>query len=312
MNEKPFVLAVVGPTASGKTWLGVELAKRFDGEVVSADSMQIYKGMDIASAKPAKEEMQGIPHHLIDLLDRDTVFSAADYVKLAGKCINDILSRGKLPIVVGGTGLYVDSLLGNVTFSEVQTDPDYRRELTELAEREGNDVLYAMLEKADPAAAESIHMNNVVRVVRASGRLFSELKAESRRIPPQWDSLILGLNTSDRNVLYERIDRRVDDMVSRGLVEEAREIWLRDSSDESFRTAANAIGIKELYPYFEGVAGLEECLDKIRQESRRYAKRQLTWFRRNEYIRWIIFDNFSQKNEILENAVKAMEIYRNV
>ena len=138
MNEKPFVLAVVGPTASGKTWLGVELAKRFDGEVVSADSMQIYKGMDIASAKPAKEEMQGIPHHLIDLLDRDTVFSAADYVKLAGECINDILSRGKLPIVVGGTGLYVDSLLGNVTFSEVQTDPDYRRELTELAEREGN------------------------------------------------------------------------------------------------------------------------------------------------------------------------------
>ena len=318
MSDKPFVLAVAGPTASGKTWLGVELAKRFDGEVVSADSMQIYKGMDIASAKPTKEEMQGIPHHLIDLLDRSTVFSAADYVKLAGECINDILSRGKLPIVVGGTGLYIDSLLGNVTFSEVRTDPDYRRELTELAEREGNEVLYDMLVKADPAAAESIHMNNVVRVVRAlevihtSGRLFSELKAESRRIPPQWDSLMLGLNTSDRSVLYERIDRRVDDMVSRGLVEEAREIWLRDSSEGGFRTAANAIGIKELYPYFEGVAGLEECLDRIRQESRRYAKRQLTWFRRNEYIHWIIFDNFSQKNEILKNAINAMEIYKNV
>lgn len=316
--SEPFVLAVVGPTASGKTWLGAELAKRFDGEVVSADSMQIYKDMDIASAKPTAEEMQGIPHHLIGFLDRSETFSAADYVRLAGEAVNGILSRGKLPVIVGGTGLYIDSLLGNVTFPAMKPDPEYRRQLTEIAETQGNAVLYDMLVKADPAAAESIHMNNVVRVVRAlevihtSGRLFSELKAESRREPSPWRSLILGLNTSDRSVLYERIDRRVEEMVSRGLVEEAREIWLRDKAEGGFRTAANAIGCKELYPYFEGESSLEECIARIQQESRRYAKRQLTWFRRNEYIHWIIFDNFGQKNEILEKSVKAMEIYRNV
>lgn len=314
MNSKPFVLAVVGPTASGKTWLGVELAKEYGGEVVSADSMQIYKGMDIASAKPTAEEMQGIPHHLISVIDRDTPFSAADYVKMAREVITDILGRGKLPIIVGGTGLYVDSLLNNVQFSEMKSDPAYRESLYALAREKGNDALYAELVAADPAAAESIHKNNTVRVVRAlevihlTGRLFSELKAESIAEESPYDSLILGLNAADRAVLYERINARVDAMVRAGLVEEARAVC----AEGNMRTAANAIGYKELIPFFDSEMSLGDCIDKIKQETRRYAKRQLTWFRRNERIRWIITDDFSKKYEILENSKKAIANYGRV
>ena len=312
--EKPFVLAVVGPTASGKSWLGAELALKYGGEVVSADSMQIYKGMDIASAKPSKEEMKGVPHHLISVIDRDTPFSAADYVKMAREVIADILSRGKLPIIVGGTGLYVDSLLNNVQFSEMKSDPAYRESLYELSRTQGNEALYAELVKADPEAAESIHMNNTVRVVRAlevihlTGRRFSELKAESTAEESPYDSLILGLNAEDRAVLYERINMRVDEMVRAGLVEEARAVW----SEGNMRTAANAIGYKELIPYFDGGMPLDECIALIKQETRRYAKRQLTWFRRNERIRWIMTADFSKKYEILEKSEKAIENYRRV
>lgn len=313
-SDKPFVLAVCGPTASGKTWLGVELAKLYGGEVISADSMQIYKGMDIASAKPTEAEMQGIPHHLIGVVGRDVTFSAADYVKMARETIADIFSRGKLPIVVGGTGLYVDSLLNNVQFSEMKSDAAYRESLYELSRAEGNEALYAELVKADPEAAKSIHPNNLVRVVRAlevihlTGRRFSDLKAESTAEASPYDSLILGLNAADRAVLYERIDRRVDEMVRAGLVEEARQL----RSEGSLCTAANAIGFKELLPYFDGEAPLDECIAKIKQETRRYAKRQLTWFRRNERIRWIITDDFSKKYEILENSKKAIANYGRV
>ena len=313
MKNKPFVLAIVGATASGKTWLGIEMAKKFGGEIVSADSMQIYKGLDIASAKPTKEEMQGIPHHLIDFLERDVSFSAAEYVKLANEKIQDILQRGKLPIIVGGTGLYIDSLLENIQFSEVKSDEEYRRKLYEIAYTQGNDVLYQMLLNADPKACESIHMNNTVRVVRAlevchvTGRKFSELKAESRTQESPYDSLILGLNCSDRKILYERINQRVDEMLETGLVEEARNIWIQGG----MKTAANAIGYKELIPFFEGNAPLDECIERIKQETRRYAKRQLTWFRRNDRIEWIIFDDFSQKHQISQKAEKTMVKYRN-
>ena len=310
-NMKPFVLAIAGPTASGKTWLGAELAKEYGGEVISADSMQIYKGMDIASAKPTAEEMQGIPHHLISILDRDVSFSAADYVKLANEAIEDVLSRGKLPIIVGGTGLYIDSLLNNVQFAEVKSDPAYREQLYAISRSEGNERLYAELCEADPAAAESIHMNNTVRVVRALevihviGRRFSELKEESLSVESPYDSLILGLNAADRAVLYDRINMRVDEMVQAGLIEEARALW----EEKSMRTAANAIGYKELIPYFENEALLSDCIDKIKQETRRYAKRQLTWFRKNERIRWIIIEDFSKKCEISEKSKKAIANY---
>ncbi len=308
---KPKILAVCGPTASGKTWLGVQLALAYGGEVISADSMQIYKGMDIASAKPTVEEMQGVPHHLISILDRGTAFSAADYVTLANEKIREILSRGRLPVIVGGTGLYLDSLLNNVNFSEAKSDGEYRGRLYGIAREKGNSALYEMLVKADPEAAAATHENNLVRVVRAlevihvTGRKFSELKAESRLVESPYDSVILGLNTSDRSVLYERINQRVDEMAAAGLVEEVRQLW----QEGGMKTAANAIGYKELIPYFEKTMSLEACIDKIKQETRRYAKRQLTWFRRNDRIEWIIFDDFSKKCEILKKSQKAIAKY---
>lgn len=313
-NNKPRVLAVAGPTASGKTWLGVELAKKYGGEVISADSMQIYKGMDIASAKPTEVEMQGIPHHLIDFLDRDIVFSAADYVRLAREKIDEVLSRGKLPVIVGGTGLYIDSLLENVKFSEGGSDEAYRETLYAFAAQEGNEALHRRLEEVDPEAAESIHPNNTVRVVRAlevyhvTGRKFSELKKESRTEESPYDSLIIGLNYHNRQKLYDRINLRVDEMAERGLVEEAKELY----DHGGMKTAANAIGFKEFIPFFQGVETLEACIDKIKQETRRYAKRQLTWFRKNPSIQWIFLDEFNKKNEILEKSEKCIANYWNI
>lgn len=313
-NNKPRVLAVAGPTASGKTWLGVELAKKYGGEVISADSMQIYKGMDIASAKPTEDEMQGIPHHLIDFLDRDIVFSAADYVRLAREKIDEVLSRGKLPVIVGGTGLYIDSLLENVKFSEGGSDEAYRETLYAFAAQEGNEALHGRLVEVDPEAAESIHPNNTVRVVRAlevhhvTGRKFSELKKESRTEESPYDSLIIGLNYHDRQKLYDRINLRVDEMAERGLVEEARELY----DHGGMKTAANAIGFKEFIPFFQGVETFEACIDKIKQETRRYAKRQLTWFRKNPSIQWIFLDEFNKKNEILEKSEKCIANYWNI
>jgi len=309
--NKPRVLAVVGPTASGKTALGVELAKVYGGEVISADSMQIYKGMDIASAKPTEEEMQGIPHHLIGFLDMGETFSAADYVRLANEKIREVISRGKLPVIVGGTGLYVDSLLENVRFSEGGSDEAYRQELREFAAQEGNEALHSRLAAIDPEAAEAIHPNNVVRVIRAlevchvTGRKFSDLKAESRTEESPYDSLIIGLNYEDRSVLYSRIDRRVDIMAENGLVQEAEELWKRSG----MTTAANAIGYKELIPFFEGTMSLEECISIIKQETRHYAKRQLTWFRKNQRIQWIILHEFDKLNEISEKSQKCIANY---
>ena len=307
-NNKPFVLAVVGPTASGKTWLGVELAKIYGGEVISADSMQIYKGMDIASAKPTEEEKQGIPHHLMGFLDRDVSFSAADYVQLANEKIQEILSRGKLPIIVGGTGLYIDSLLENVKFSEGGSDEVCRQELYAFAKEHGNDALHARLAELDSEAAEGIHPNNLVRVVRAlevchiTGRKFSELKRESKMVESPYDSLIIGLNYENRQTLYDRIDLRVDEMVRAGLVEEARQLWL----ESGMKTAANAIGYKELIPYFKSERSLDDCIADIKQETRHYAKRQLTWFRRNQRIEWVMPDTFNKKIEILEKCKKTI------
>lgn len=313
-ENKPRVLAVAGPTASGKTWLGVQLAKEYGGEVISADSMQIYKGMDIASAKPTEEEMEGIPHHLIDFLERDVSFSAADYVRLAKAKISEVIERGKLPIIVGGTGLYIDSLLENVKFSDGGSDESFRKELYDIAEKEGNEALHARLFEIDPEAAEGIHPNNLVRVVRAlevinvTGRKFSELKKESRLEESPYDSLILGLNFENRQTLYDRINLRVDEMMKRGLLEEARELWRQGS----MKTAANAIGYKEFIPFFENQTGLEACIDKIKQETRRYAKRQLTWFRKNQRIKWIILGEIDKKNEILEKSKKCIANYWNV
>lgn len=300
MTDKIRVIAIVGPTASGKTALGAEIAEEFSGEVVSADSMQIYKGMDIATAKPTKEEMRGIPHHLIGFLDRNVSFSVADYVDLAGSVIGDISERKKLPVIVGGTGLYVSSLLDNIKFADIKSDAGLRKKLEDEAERLGNSYLFEKLEKVDPESAAELHPNNLVRVIRAlevyelTGKKLSLFKAESRLEESPYDPVMIGLDYNDRQILYDRINKRVDIMVKNGLVEEAQSIF--DSCN--MKTAGNAIGYKELIPYFKKEKSLEECISKIKQETRRYAKRQLTWFRKNAKINWLKLDEFDNKEKI--------------
>ncbi|MBQ7976457.1 MAG: tRNA (adenosine(37)-N6)-dimethylallyltransferase MiaA, partial [Clostridia bacterium] len=277
------VLAVCGPTASGKTALAVELAKRFDGEVVSSDSMQIYKGMDIGTAKPTAEEMQGVVHHMLDVAEIDCNFSVSDYCRMAHKIIADIHSRGKLPVIAGGTGLYVDSLLNDIDFNSGESDRSVRLkyENTDAAE------LHALLQKLDPEAAAEIHMNNVKRVIRAlehieiTGEKFSQYKKKAASGESRYNPLILFIDW-DREELYKRINLRVDIMVKEGLLDEARRIY--DAGCDRSLTSMCAIGYKELFEYFDGNLTLDEAIDSIKQNSRRYAKRQLTWFRRNERL----------------------------
>ena len=307
-TEKIPVLVVCGPTASGKTAVGVELALRLGGEVVSADSMQIYKGLAISTAKPSPEEMKGIPHHLMDFLRPDEPFSVADYVKMARKCISDIRSRGKLPIIVGGTGLYINSLIDNISFDHIVSDDSLRKKLESEAAEMGREHMYEKLRSLDPEATESIHPNNVIWVIRAiemcmlSGRTGSENREESRRNESPYDPCMIGLTCFDRQVLYDRINRRVDKMLEEGLEAEVRAVYEK----YKLRTAFNAIGFKEMIPYFEGECSLEEAADKIKQESRHYAKRQLTWFRRDVRITWADTANSEQFDGIISNCLNIV------
>ena len=288
--KKHPVVAVVGPTATGKTALGVALAQHFSGEVISCDSMQIYKGLDVGTAKVTPEETCGIPHHGVDILSPDKPFSVADFTAMAGRLEREISARGALPILVGGTGLYVQSFLNGVRFTEEKAPAGLREQLAaELAEK-GGTAMYEELRQVDPEAAAAIHPNNQVRVLRAlehyraTGKKLSEQKAES--LPPEkpYRSLILGLDFPDRAALYRRIDLRVDKMLEAGILPEAELVW---QNRETYRTAAQAIGYKEFFPYFEGAASLEACTDKLKQASRNYAKRQLTWFRHMEGVVWL-------------------------
>ena len=284
------VVAVVGPTATGKTALGVTLAQHFSGEVISCDSMQIYKGLDVGTAKVTQEETCGIPHHGVDILTPDNIFSVADFTAMAAELEQQISARGHLPILVGGTGLYVQSFLYGVRFAEEKAPAGLREQLTaELAEK-GGAAMYEELRSVDPEAAAAIHPNNQVRVLRAlehyraTGKKLSEQKADS--LPPErpYRSLILGLDFPDRAGLYRRIDLRVDKMLDAGILQEAEYVW---QNRETFRTAAQAIGYKEFFPYFEGAAPLEVCTKKLKQVSRNYAKRQLTWFRHMDGVVWL-------------------------
>lgn len=287
---KPKILVIAGPTASGKTALGVEMALRLDGEVISADSMQIYKGMDIATAKPSDEEMKAVPHHLIGFLDRTEKFSVADYVQLASRKADEIISRGKMPIVVGGTGLYISSFVNNIQFPEIKGDPSVRERLRNEAAEYGNSVLLEKLRKCDPETASELHENDLSRVTRAlevfevTGKKLSEYKKESTLVESPYDFTAAAITYDDRQVLYDRINKRVDIMKENGLVDEAYGIWQESGK---LSTAHQAIGCKELAPYFENRASLDECIEKIKQETRRYAKRQLTWFKREPYINWM-------------------------
>ena len=301
-NKIPLIV-VAGPTASGKTKLAVEIAKRHNGEVVSADSMQIYKAMSIATAKPTEDEMHGIPHHLIDFLDIDKPFSVADYVSLARECISDIYSRGKLPIICGGTGLYISSLIDNIKFDDTGSEKSIRSRLEKEAEMYGNHYLWEKLNEIDPETASQVHENNLSRVIRGlevyemTGTKLSEHKAKSRQEVSPYKCCIIGIGFSDRQALYDRINQRVDIMVEHGLVEEAKYAY----ENLNMSTSHQAIGYKELIPYFKGHAKLEECVEKIKQETRRYAKRQLTWFRRMDKINWVYADKYYEYKNFLEN-----------
>lgn len=288
MDKIP-VLVVCGPTASGKTGLGVKLALRFGGEVVSADSMQVYRRLDIGTAKPAPDERQGVPHHMIDVAEPTESYSVARYCTEAAEVIRDISSRGRLPVIVGGTGLYIDHLLANTDFSAPGEDAELRERLMKEAEEKGNGFVHDRLKALDPEAAEKIHPNNLKRVIRAielvsqSGENRSTLDEKSRR-PSPYRALRMAID-HDREELYRRIDTRVDIMIEQGLVDEVRRelLPIRDKAP----TAAQAIGYKEIIDFFDGRARVEEAVAAVKQNSRRYAKRQLTWLRRNTEINWL-------------------------
>lgn len=304
------VVSVVGPTASGKTKLSVELARKFNGEIISADSMQIYKDMCIATAKPTDDEKGGIVHHLMDFLPTDKTYSVANFVCDAKRCIEDIHSRKKLPIIVGGTGLYVDSLLNNITFSEYKRDEKLCEELMQIYHSEGSAKLLSILNEFDPESAQRLSQQiNVKRIIRAiefyktTGMTITEQNKNSKLQQCPYKATKIGLNFRDRQKLYDRINKRVDIMMEQGLLEEAREVL---SSDLSF-TSVKAIGYKELMPYFSKEKTLEECIEKLKMETRRYAKRQITWFKRDTDINWLYVDDYSCYEELFSDAALIMK-----
>lgn len=310
MNKIP-VVAVVGPTASGKSDLAVEICLHFGGEAVSADSMQIYKGLDISTAKPSEEEKKGIPHHMMDFLDNTESFSVAEYQQLAGECIKDIHSRGKLPVIVGGTGLYIDNLLNNIQLTEASFDEGLREKLLSRVEEEGVESLLAELEKIDPEYASKMHPNNVKRIVRALEVWYSSgvkmtQQIENSHAESPYDVCFIGLDATDRDFLYERINRRVGIMLENGLEAEAADYL----SQKNTATSSQAIGCKELKPYFDGEISLSQAADNLRQATRRYAKRQLTWFRRNKKINWIMIDKYASKQEMVEKAIEIINEWK--
>ncbi len=306
----PKIAVITGPTATGKTALSIALAKKFDGEIVSADSMQIYQCMDIGTAKPTNAEIAGVPHHMIGIVSPFDQYSVARYVNEASACIDDILARGKHPIVVGGTGLYIQSLISGREFSA--GDENTRGELSARYDRVGGEAMYNELREVDKESAQRIHFNDKRRIVRAleiyktTGLTISEHDEITRKTPPRFDACVIGLSYSDRADLYERINRRVDDMMQKGLLDEVKKMLDMGLTRE--HTAMQAIGYKELAGVVLDNEDLGDAVECIKMESRRYAKRQLSWFRRDERVRWILwekepdFDNGLQiSTEYLEN-----------
>ncbi len=305
--DKPLVAIVAGPTASGKTALGIEIAKRLGGEIISADSMQIYKNMDIATAKPTHQELSQAVHHLIGFLDPDEDFSVAKYKELATEKIEDILSKGKLPIIVGGTGLYIDTLINNTEFLDYDKS-DIREKLEKRAETDGIEVLFSELKAVDPESAERLHINDNKRIIRglevyySTGKTITQQCELSHLNESKYRFCIIGLTAENRQYLYDRINLRVDMMLRDGLIEEAKQFFALKLGS----TAKQAIGYKELKPYLDGFISLEEAVEKLKMETRRYAKRQLTWFRRNKNIHWLSIDTMD-KEPLFEAACEIIE-----
>lgn len=304
------VICIVGPTASGKTGLAIELAKKIDGEVISADSMQIYKGLDVGTAKVTKEEAQGIPHYIIDVCNVDEKFSVADFKHMCYDKIDEILSRNKKVIIAGGTGLYINSVVYNMNFEDEKIDIEYRKELENIAKEKGNEYLHSILENVDPESAKSIHMNNVKRVIRAiemakNNNLKSiHMEEEKERIKKEESKykFFVFCIEQDREYLYNRINLRVDLMVKDGILEEARKVY--DMKLPKDNTCMQAIGYKEFFPYFERKITLDEAIEELKKETRRYAKRQMTWF--NNKLDCIKLDGSKSKDELVDEILRCV------
>lgn len=309
--KKQKIICVLGPTASGKTGLGIELAKCFDGEVISADSMQIYRDMHIASAAPDNSETQGIPHHLVEFLPYGSSYTVADYVKAAREKIEEIASRGKIPIVVGGTGLYINSLVNNVEFVEQETDLELRERITEEFDRIGGEQMLVRLREIDALAAEKLHANDKRRIIRAfeiyesTGNTKSFNDEQSIKNESPYDAILIGITYRDREKLYERINLRVDIMLENGLLKEAKTAYDKNLGGG----AIQAIGHKEFFDYFNGEISLSEAVENLKRSTRRYAKRQLTWFNKDTRINWIYKDETENAADVAISIVKEEENY---
>jgi len=290
-NNKDKIIIICGPTASGKTYVSIELAKILNAEIISADSMQVYKELNIGTAKPTPQEMSGIKHHLIDIVSirsaASEIFNVAEYVKKADECVQDILSRNKKVIICGGTGLYIDHFMNNTKFTEYENDIEYRAELEKIP----NERLYSMLVETDKKSSGIIHPNNKKRIIRAleifkiTGKTKSELDELANSEKPKYDFVKLGLNYSDRDILYGKINRRVDMMIENGLCDEVRGLY--DQGEKNNIRRIGAIGYVEILDYFDGLCSFDEAAEKIRQNTRNYAKRQLTWFRKDPNTIWV-------------------------
>lgn len=302
------LIVIIGPTAVGKTDLSIEIAKRFSGEIISGDSMQVYKTMDIGTAKISTDEMDGIPHHLIDIKDPTESFSVAEFQQLVKTKITEIVKRGNIPIIVGGTGLYINAVLYDYNFSDSHTDEKFRREMENVAKEKGNNVLHDMLKGIDPKSAVKIHPNNVRRVIRAleihhcTGKTMSQYE-DSQPKAIVYNTALIGL-TMDRKQLYERINKRVDIMIANGLIEEVK--MLHDKQIRNCQSI-QAIGYKELYNYFDGKITLKAAIEQLKQNSRRYAKRQLTWFRNKMAVKWFDVSKLQTEKKLLDEVSQYIE-----
>ncbi len=310
MNKQK-IICVVGPTASGKTALGIALSQHFNGEVISADSMQIYRDMHIASAAPDSTETEGIPHHLVEFLSYGSTFTVADYVKIAREKISDVASRGKTPIIVGGTGLYINSLVNNVEFIESETDIALRERITEEFDRVGGSQMLARLYKIDPDAAQKLHENDKRRIIRAfeiyesTGNTKSFNDEQSLKNESPYAACMIGITYSEREKLYERINARVDIMLQNGLLDEAKAAFCKNLSGG----AVQAIGHKEFFDYFKGEISLDEAVENLKRSTRRYAKRQLTWFNKDPRINWIYKDETQNAEQAAIKIAQKEENY---
>ncbi len=298
MEDKKKIIVVSGPTASGKTGLSILLAQLFNGEIISADSMQIYKNLDIGTAKATKEEQRQAVHHLVDIMEPDEPYNVQLFCQMANKKILEIIAKGKVPVIAGGTGLYIESLINGIEFSQQDDNSEIKKQLQTEFEQNGKEYMYNVLCEIDPEYARTVHPNNIVRVLRGieiyrlTGKTMSQQLLDSKPVSTPYDVLLLGLKCEDRQKLYENINKRVDIMMADGLLSEAGYVY---ANKDKFKTSVSAIGYKEFFPYFEKTDTLENCVSKLKQASRNYAKRQLTWFNRMKEINWLLIDKEDYK-----------------